>query len=199
MDKDNNTTAEASESQHQFRLEDLSQEQLDELVRERDRLRDERERLLRAAADAENRAKTAHKDVQESYRQGVSAVARDIITGLDSLDMALTQLAGDPAADTVLEGVRSVRDELLRVLARHGINAIRPEAGEELDPHLHQAMMEQQTSDIEPGRIASVAQVGYTLHDRVLRPAKVIVAARPTDTRENENQAGAAAESDAGA
>ena len=180
-----------------LRVEDLSQEQLDELVQERDDLREERERLLRAAADAENRAKTAHKDVQESYRQGVSAVARDIITGLDALDMALTQLSDDPAAKAVLDGIRNVREELLRVLARHGINPIRPETGSELDPHLHQAMMEQPTSEVEPGRIAGVAQVGYTLHDRVLRPAKVIVAAQPTDTQSSEAEA--ASGSDAGA
>ncbi len=196
MDKQPQTT-QASQPEDRLRIEDLSQEQLDELVQERNDLRDERERLLRAAADAENRAKTAHKDVQESYRQGVSAVARDIITGLDALDMALTQLADDPAAKAVLDGIRNVREELLRVLARHGISPIRPETGSELDPHLHQAMMEQPTSEVEPGRIAGVAQVGYTLHDRVLRPAKVIVAVQPTDTQSSEAETPSG--SDAGA
>ncbi len=162
-----------------LRLEDIDQRMLDEIVAERDKLRDENERILRAAADAQNRLRTARKDVQESHRQGVTAVARDVIAGLDSFDLALSQDMSTATVDSIVEGVRSIRDELIRVLNRHGVTLIEAAPGEELDPQRHQAMMEQPTDQFEPGHIVAMVQVGYMLHDRVIRPAKVIVAASP--------------------
>ena len=162
-------------------LEDIDQAILDDIVAERDHLRAEQDRILRAAADAQNRLRTARKDVQEAHRQGVTAVARDIIGGLDSFDVALMQDMSTSTVESIIDGVRSIRSELIRVLARHGVGLIEATPGEEMNPERHQAMMEQPTGDFEPGQIVSMVQVGYVLNDRVIRPAKVIVAACPPD------------------
>ena len=174
-DTNDNTETTGHEPTH-ICIEDMDQQTLDALVADKDRLERERDTYLRAAADAENRARTARKDVQESYRQGVTSVARDVVTALDHFDMALAQDMGSGDQDAIVQGMRSIRDELIRALARHGVGVIEPHPGDELNPLQHQVMMDQANDSVPPGHIASMLQVGYTLGDRVIRPAKVIVA-----------------------
>lgn len=150
--------------------------EVESLRAEIEQLREERDRCLRAAADADNRAKIARREVQESYRQGVTTVARDTILCLDAFDMALSQDMSAASVESVIAGVRSVRSELIRVLTRHGVALIEPAPGDDLDPNRHQAMLEQPTDAVAPGRILALVQAGYMLDDRVIRPAKVIVA-----------------------
>lgn len=157
-----------------------------DLLAEIERLKEERDRFLRVAADADNRAKIARREVQESYRQGVTSIARDTILCLDAFDMALAQDMGAASIESVLAGVRSIRAELIRVLTRHGVMLIEPAPADELDPNRHQAMLEQPSDAVPPGRILSLVQAGYLLDDRVIRPAKVIVA-RPADPNRSDN------------
>ncbi len=159
------------------RLDEIDQQTLDDIVGERDQLRAEQDRILRGAADAQNRLRTARKDVQESNRQGVTAVARDVIAALDSFDLALSQDMHSATVESIVEGVRSIRGELIRALSYHGVSLIEATPGEELDPQRHQAMMEQPSDEFDGGQVVAMVQVGYKLNDRVIRPAKVIVAA----------------------
>lgn len=166
-----------AEQDDRLLVEDLDQETLDQIVAERDRLSEDHDRILRAAADAQNRLRTARKDVQESHRQGVTGVARDVITALDSFDVALSQDMSSATVESIVAGVRSIREELIRALGRHGVGLIEAAPGDELDPQRHQAMMEQPTDRVPAGHVLAMVQVGYVLDERVIRPAKVIVAA----------------------
>lgn len=157
-------------------LEEVDQARLDALVAERDRLADDVARYQRALADAENRARTARKDVEEARKQGVTSVTLDVVTALDHFDLALSHDLASAKVEQVLAGVEQIKGELLRALARHGVGVIEPASGEELDPLRHQAMMRQPAQGVDPGRVVQTMQVGYTLGDRVVRPAKVIVA-----------------------
>ena len=81
------------------------------------------------------------------------------------------------SVEQLLGGVRIVREELTRALESHGVSVIRPEIGDDFDPHLHQAVQRQPTSEHEPGTIVAVPQVGYMIEKLMLRPASVVVAA----------------------
>jgi len=146
-------------------------------LEELDALRADRERLLRTAADSQNLARKAREEIDEARRQAVTGVVRDVILSLDHFDMALSHDPEKATAHQVIEGVRSIRDELLRVLTRHGIGLVDPEAGEPFDPQRHEALAHRSAEGIPPGHVVETFQIGYTLGDRVVRPAKVAVAA----------------------
>ena len=96
---------------------------------------------------------------------------------LDHFDLALGQDAGHLSVEQLLDGVQIVRDELLKSLTSQGVERIDPVAGDEFDPHSHEAVMRRPCDEVEPGTVAAVMQPGYVMGDLVLRPAKVIVAA----------------------
>ncbi len=130
-----------------------------------------------AVADYENARKRTVRDAEVSKKYAAESFARDLLGALDNLDRALS--AAKTAGDTgpLATGVAATAEQFLGVLRRHGVNRIECEPGTVFDPNLHQAVMEQPSSDVEPGQVVQVLQQGFVLHDRVLRPASVIVAA----------------------
>ncbi len=107
-------------------------------------------------------------------------MARDVVTVGDNFQRAIDAVpAGaaeqDPALKSFLDGVTMTERELLNVLERHGIKRIQP-VGEPFNPHLHQAVMEIPRTDVPAGTIVQLFQAGFTIEDRVLRPAMVAVA-----------------------
>ena len=88
-------------------------------------------------------------------------------------------------AQQVIDGVRMTRDEFIRILSGYGVTSINPQPGDEFNPGDHEAMMQQPSDDFEPGTITMSMGVGYKLGDRVVRPAKVAVAAA-IESEDNE-------------
>ncbi len=144
---------------------------------------DFRDKLLRAMAELENVRRRAERDKVDGRKYAVAEFARNILTVPDNLRRALDATpaeghdAGTPLAKFV-EGVELTERELLSVLERHDIQQINP-VGEKLDPNLHQAMVQVDHPEAPAGTIIDVLQVGYVLHDRLLRPAMVAVAKGP--------------------
>lgn len=152
--------------------------ELDLLRAERDELRD---RMLRALADAENSRKRAERDRREAEQYGGSRLARDLLPVYDNLRRAL-DAAGEEqraAASGVIEGVELTLRELLSVFGKHGMTPVAPEVGDTFDPQLHQAMFEAPVPGTKAGEIIQVMVEGFTLHDRLLRPAQVGVSSTP--------------------
>ncbi len=89
--------------------------------------------------------------------------------------MALLQDPEKVAAEQVIEGVKMIRDEFIRMLSGYGVSSIDPKVGDEFNPIEHAAMMQQAVEGIEPGHISLNMGIGYKLGDRVVRPAKVAV------------------------
>lgn len=143
------------------------------LIAERDEAVD---KWKRALADFQNYQRRALENEREARRQGTTSILQSIVPVLDHFDMAISHDAPNPAAAQVIEGVKAIRDELIKVLAAHGVMLINPETNAELDPSRHQVITQQPVPGVEPGHISMVLQVGYTLGDRVIRPAKVAVA-----------------------
>jgi molecular chaperone GrpE len=128
-------------------------------------------------ADYETARKRAARDAEVARKYAAEPLARDLLGALDNLDRALD--AAKAAGDTgpLATGVAATASQFLSVLARHGITPIEVGPGTPFDPNRHEAVMQQPTADFEPGQVVRVLQPGFLLHDRVLRPATVIVAA----------------------
>ncbi len=140
-----------------------------------DRLKEEHERLLRAAADLENYRKRAAKEKEEVQRFGVEKLVKDLLPVADGLDRAL---AAAPADDALAAGVRLVRTALEQALAKHGVVGFSA-MGERFDPALHEALMQVPTAEQPPGTVVLEHARGFKLNDRLVRPAMVGVAVAP--------------------
>jgi len=143
---------------------------------------DLKDKMLRAVAEAENVRRRAVKDVQDARNYGIAGFARDLLAVADNLGRALDALPEgadkDPVFASFVEGVQLTGRELANVLQRHGVKEVSPH-GEKFDHNLHQAMFEVEDADQTPGNVNQVLQVGYTIGDRLLRPAMVGVTKAP--------------------
>ena len=134
---------------------------------------------LRAAAEAENVRKRASRDVENAHKFALENLGRELLAVVDSLEMGLA--AADKAdADALREGSEATCKLLKTTLERFGIEEVDPE-GEPFDPELHEAMSMMPAPNAEPGSVVQVVQKGYALNGRLLRPARVIVAAEPPE------------------
>lgn len=138
------------------------------------------DRLLRAHAEMDNIRKRAEREREETAKYAITKFARDVVTVADNFERAIQAVpAGaaelDEALKSLVEGVSMTEREFLNVLERNGVRRVNPK-GEIFNPHLHQAMMEMQNTEVAHGTILEVFQCGYVIDDRVLRPAMVVVA-----------------------
>jgi len=137
------------------------------------------DRYLRAAAEAENVRKRATRDVEHARRFALENISKELLGVKDSLEMGLA--AADTAdAESLLAGSEATLKLLTTALERFGVEEVDPE-GEPFNPELHEAMTVQPSEDVEPGSVLTVIQKGYLLNGRLLRPARVIVAAEPAE------------------
>lgn len=139
-----------------------------------------KDRLMRALAEMENIRKRAEKDRREAAMYGGARLARDLLSVYDNLARALEALDASARDQVpgVAEGIDLTQRELTNVLARHGVVRIRPEPGDPFDPHQHEAMYEAPVPGFAAGTVLQVVAEGFRLHEQLLRPAKVGVAAR---------------------
>lgn len=145
-------------------------------------LSETKDRLLRALAEQENVRTQARKGVEEAMARGAGGLATDLLASLDSLERAIASVPADkrsdPAVESLMAGVEATRRSLLHALARHGIKRFDP-AGEEFDPHRHEASFEIPDGSVPAGTVTQVVQPGYLHNDRLLRPALVGVSRKP--------------------
>ena len=160
-------------------------DEIDDLDREAEleaQVSDLTDRLLRAVADTENVRKRAERERDDARKYAVTKFAEDILGVADNMARALDavddELRENDAVKGLIEGVDLTAKELASVLDRHGIKQIDP-MGEKFDHNLHQAMFEVEDADAEPGTVVQVLRTGYTIGDRLLRPAMVGVAKKP--------------------
>ena len=137
------------------------------------RIEQQRDAMLRALADAENARKRAQADATTAQKYSLERFAETLLPVIDSLEAALASEEASPEA--LREGVEATLRQLRAALEKGHIREIHPLAGERFDPHRHQAMAAVEAQS-EPNTVVAVMQKGYSLHDRVLRPALVTVA-----------------------
>jgi molecular chaperone GrpE len=134
------------------------------------------EQKLRDHAELENVRKRAHKDVQNAHKYGAERLLTELIPVIDSLENGIAIAVGDNAfAQQIHTGVEMTLKLLMDTLEKHHIQAIHP-LGEAFDPTLHQAISMREEAGMQTNTVLEVLQKGYQLHDRLIRPALVIVA-----------------------
>ena len=152
-----------------------------ELRRELD---ETKERLLRSLADLENMRRRHARELEEARKYAITGFARELLDIADNLSRAIASVPPKAAEKIDLiknlaEGVAMTEKMLLASFERHQIKKVEPEPGEKFDHNRHQAMFEIATADQAPGTVAQVLQPGYTIAERLLRPALVGVAKAP--------------------
>jgi molecular chaperone GrpE len=136
------------------------------------------DKFLRASAESENVRRRAQIDMDNARKYGIERFATELLAVVDSLELARRvdlKDAGSEAMEKMREGIELTLRQLDSVFERFSITSIDP-VGEKFDPERHQAMSMVETDEVEPNHVVTVVQKGYLLHDRLLRPAMVIVA-----------------------
>ena len=144
-------------------------------------------------ADFDNYKKRAARDREDVYRYAESDILKDILPTVDNLALALASAksespqsgaSGEDAASPLLKGVQMVYDGLLKALADHGAKPMDDLIGKELDPNFHEAIATLPSAAVGEGKITNVAKTGWTLNDKLLRAAQVVVSAgNPAETK----------------
>ena len=167
---------------------DLPENIIEKLNEEIQDLKDQR---LRAAADLENFRKRAEKDQADALKYGVTNFAKEIISIKDNIERAQSSISDDVRSNddvkSVVEGLDLIAQSAVSTFEKIGIKKIES-LNEKFDHNLHQAMMEIENDQVEPGTIVQELIPGYTLHDRLLRPAMVGVAKKTQQNQQSEEK-----------
>ena len=134
------------------------------------------ERLIRALAETENTRRQGERRAQDAQQYAITNFARELLQVVDNLRRALGAAEGDAGkADGLIEGVAATDRVLTQILNRFGVKEV-DALNQPFDPDRHEAVMETDKTEQPPGSVVQVLENGYTLHDRLLRPARVVVA-----------------------
>lgn len=159
-----------------------------------------RDRMLRTLAEMENLRKRTTKEVADARLYGITGFARDVLDIADNLQRALdavpaeARATADPGLISLIEGVELTERSLLNALEKHGVKKLDPQ-GQKFDPNFHQAMYEVPDPSVPSGTVVQIMQAGYTIGERVLRPALVGVAkggVKPAPAANNNESSSAA-------
>jgi len=154
-------------------LEDLEtlRERAATLEQERDEFR---ALLQRTQADFENYQKRARREFEQERRYAAAGLARDILPILDNFERAVQSAEQAGETGPLVQGVTMIQSQILDILRRHGITRIEA-LGEPFDPERHEAVMQQPSAEQPSNTVLQVLEQGFMIHDRVLRPARVVV------------------------
>jgi molecular chaperone GrpE len=172
----NQQAAAAAEDSPSGELEQLRAE-LDEA---RGQAAQQRDLVLRAAAELDNIRKRAARDVEHAHRYALEKIVQELLPVVDGLESAVSTSAGADAA-SLAAGQEATLKLLKKALERFAVVTLDPQ-GEPFDPERHEAMAMQDSPTAEPHSVLHVVQRGYELNGRLLRPARVIVARGPENT-----------------
>lgn len=166
--------SETPNSQVESTTSSAEEKTLDKLLAEAQaRIDEQRDAWMRAVAEAENIRKRAQADVASAHKFGVERFAEGLLPVMDSLEAALAAAADSPQA--LRDGLELTLRQLNAAFQKARLSEIAPALGERFDPHKHQAMAAVESA-AEPNTVVAVMLKGYSLHDRIIRPALVTVA-----------------------
>ncbi len=136
------------------------------------------DRALRLQAEMQNLRSRTSREIADERRYAAMPVLRDLLPVLDNIDRAIEAAAKAGESENLLAGFRLVKQQLDTILVRHQCEPIKAE-GESFDPNIHEAILHQPSATVPADHVVMVTQPGYKLHDRVVRPAQVIVSSGP--------------------
>ena len=159
-------------------------EQLEATRTERD---DNFQKWQRSLADLENYRRRTQEEMDQARTLQALPLARDLLPGLDNLQRAIQAAESNEAATDLVAGVQMVVEQVIGVLARHGVESF-TSTGEVFDPALHEAIQQVPSDRHEPMTVIEEVEQGFRLGDRLVRPAKVIVTMAPAETGQADEQ-----------
>ena len=178
----------SEEPRDQEETEISPEDLIEKLNEEITSLKDQR---LRAIAELENFRKRAEKDQSDALKYGISNFAKEIINIRDNIERAQSSISDEAknneAIKSVIEGIDLIAQSVVSTFEKIGIKKIES-LNEKFDHNLHQAMMEIENEELEPGTIVQELIPGYTLHDRLLRPAMVGVSKKSKKIEDNADK-----------
>ncbi len=158
-----------------------------------DKLKESHDKLLRALADSENQRRRSEKETKEAFEYGGFNFARETLSLLDNLQRAHQSIKSDESLkdnkdmDKFLENIQIIEKDLITIFEKNNIKKINC-LNQKFDPNNHQAMLEMEDEDVEPGTVLQEIQPGYFFKDRLLRPSFVAVAKKKEAQKEENNQ-----------
>jgi molecular chaperone GrpE len=136
------------------------------------------DRLLRLQAEMQNLRNRTSREIADERKYAALPIMRELLPVVDNIERAIDAAEKAGEAENLLAGFRLVKQQLHTLLSRHECEPIAAE-GETFDPNFHQAILQQPSAEVPAGNVMMVTQAGYKLHDRVVRPAQVIVSSGP--------------------
>ena len=145
------------------------------------------DRLLRVSAEFDNYKKRTAREMQDVVRYANERMAKEMLVVVDNLERAIEAAgAGRTEDDPLVKGIHLTLGEVLKILERHKVKEVKA-LGEPFDPTYHQAMMQEEVDDQPPNTVVREMQKGYLMHDRLLRPAMVVVSKTKTKSSEDRD------------
>ena len=163
----------------------------DIILKLNEEISDLKDQRLRAIADLENFRKRAEKDQSDALKYGVTNFAKEIINIRDNIERAQSSISDEvktnEAVKSVVEGLDLIAQATVSTFEKIGIKKVES-INQKFDHNLHQAMLEIEKDELEPGIIVQEILPGYTLHDRLLRPAMVGVSKKTQENQDNDDK-----------
>jgi molecular chaperone GrpE len=178
------SAAQVAQSENSSEGAAVAEAPLEELEHLRAELAQTKDHLLRAYAELDNYRKRVSQQIEQERRYAELALLRDLLPVLDDLYRAIEAGEKSGEASGLLAGVRMITEHLEQVLARHHCFRIEAE-GKPFDPNLHEAVGQQPSDTYPPNTVLQVVRTGYQLHDRLVRPAQVIISVGPAPAPAN--------------
>ena len=174
----------ATEASEPVAVVELTPQQIEELKTRAARADEHWDRLLRTTADFENFKKRAARERVESAQSATAALLQKLLPVLDHFEMAqaAAQTAKGDKLAALQEGIALIQQQLKSILSSTGLEEI-DATGKAFDPALHEAVSQQESADIPEGHVAQQLRKGYKLRERLLRPATVVVAKKPSQIK----------------
>jgi molecular chaperone GrpE len=159
----------------------LTQEQLEGLKERASKAEEYWDRLLRQTADFDNYKKRAAREKTDAIKYANEGLLQKLIPILDNFEMALTAVSSENAgsAQSLQQGVTMIHSQLRNALLEAGLEEI-DATGKVFDPNLHEAVSQKETTEVPEGQVVQQMRKGYKFRDRLVRPASVVVAKKPT-------------------
>ncbi|WP_035244596.1 nucleotide exchange factor GrpE [Desulfonatronovibrio hydrogenovorans] len=172
--KDNGRDSDDEKTESEISLDDLQTLCEEHICPQCELLAEQKDKTLRALADSENYKKRLTREKEEFCKFAVSSFVEEILPVLDNLELALEHGQKNPACKDLVQGVEMTMSMFRQILEKNNLVQV-GQIGEEFNPGLHEALAQEERSDMENGLICQVMQKGYVLNDRLIRPAKVMV------------------------
>ena len=168
-----------------------SREELIELLKKKEaEAKEYKELMLRYAAEVENLKKSFKREKEEYFKYALETFMKELLPFVDNLERALEAAKESQDVKALIEGIELTLKGLLQTLEKFGLKQFEVAIGEAFRPELHEALAVEETHEHPEGAVVRTFQKGYTLHERVIRPALVAVAKKPAEKKTPEEGSG---------